>query len=62
LVKYIAEIADKYQAHSRYDQDKPPTPEEEEGMRRMIEEQYEKEGFDPSTSVPVTPAEAKKGN
>jgi len=31
-------------------------------MRRMIEEQYEKEGFDPSTSVPVTPAEAKKGN
>jgi hypothetical protein len=62
LVKYIAEIADKYQAHSRYDQDKPPTPEEEEGMRRMIEEQYEKEGFDPSTFVPVTPAEAKKEN
>lgn len=62
LANYIAEIADKYQAHSRYDQDKPPTPEEEDGMRRMIEEEYEKEGFDPSTFVLVTPAEAKKGN
>ncbi len=62
LANYIAEIADKYQAHSRYDQDKPPTREEEEGMRRMIEEQYDKEVFDPSTFVPVIPAEAKKGN
>ena len=31
-------------------------------MRRMIEEQYEREGFDPSTFVPVTPTEAKKGS